>query len=112
MNLDLVATLCQLVATPSVNPMGRAVSGPEYGEGRLTDCLESLFRQLKIPCRRQPVEPGRENIVATVEGEIPPAHGGKILLFAVHQDTVPVDGMIIDPDSHGPRRSGLRPGSM
>lgn len=77
--------------------MGRAASGPEYGEGRMTDCLESLFRQLKIPCRRQPVEPGRENIVATVEGEIPPAHGGKILLFAVHQDTVPVDGMIIDP---------------
>lgn len=97
MILDLVETLCQLVAIPSVNPMGKVVAGPEYGEARLTDHLETLFQRLEVPHCRQAVEPGRENIVAWLEGRIPPAQGGKLLLFAVHQDTVPVEGMIIDP---------------
>lgn len=97
MPLDLVETLCQLVAIPSVNPMGKAVSGPEYGEARVTDYLETLFERLRVPYRRQLAEPGRENIVAWLEGEIPPAQGGKLLLYAAHQDTVPADGMTIEP---------------
>jgi acetylornithine deacetylase len=96
-NLDLVETLCQLVAIPSVNPMGKMVSGPEYGEARLTDHLETLFQRLRVPYRRQLAEPGRENIVAWLDGEIPPDQGGKLLLYAAHQDTVPVDGMTIEP---------------
>src|SRR5262245_38292495 len=43
MPLDLVQTLCDLVQRPSVNPMGRAVSGPEYFEYRMTEYLEDLF---------------------------------------------------------------------
>jgi len=95
--LDLVETLCELIAIPSVNPMGKAVAGPEYGEGRMTDHLEPLYQRMQVPYRRQVAEPGRENIIAWLEGETPPTQGGKLLLFAVHQDTVPVEGMIIDP---------------
>ena len=40
MPLDLTQTLSDLVALPSVNPMGSAVDGPEYFEYRVTDYLE------------------------------------------------------------------------
>ena len=42
MPLDPVETLQQLIQTPSVNPMGRDVSGPTYGESRMTDLLVDI----------------------------------------------------------------------
>ena len=59
MSLDLVDTLSQLVAIPSVNPMGRPVSGPEYYEYRVTDWLQQFFERLSLPWQRQTVEPKR-----------------------------------------------------
>lgn len=97
MTLDVVETLASLVRIPSVNPMGREVSGDIYYEGRVTDYLERLFGELGWPCRRQYDLPGRENIVARIEGDVPPEKGGKVLLLEAHQDTVPIDGMTIPP---------------
>ena len=68
MPLDLVDTLSQLVAIPSVNPMGRPVSGPEYFEYRMTDWLQAFFDRLGLPWMRQTVEPKRDNIVARFDG--------------------------------------------
>jgi len=87
----------QLVAIPSVNPMGRAVEGPQYYEERVTDYLEALFTELGLPSERQIVAPGRENIVTRLEGRPTLAEGGALLVFEAHQDTVPVDGMTIPP---------------
>ena len=97
MPVDLVETLSQLVAIPSVNPMGRPLSGPEYYEYRLTEYLEQFFRRLGLPCQRQTIAPLRDNIVARLEGTVPPERGGPLLMFEAHQDTVPVDGMVIPP---------------
>jgi acetylornithine deacetylase len=97
MPLDLTKTLSDLVALPSVNPMGREVSGEFHCEHRVTDYLESLFRSLGVAYQRQTVEPRRDNIVARIDGEVPAAEGGPLLLFEAHQDTVPVDGMTIEP---------------
>lgn len=97
MALDLTKTLSELVALPSVNPMGKPVSGPEYFEYRVTDYLEGLFKQLNLPCQRQAVEPKRDNLVARLDGEVPPTEGGQLVLFEAHQDTVPVTGMTIEP---------------
>ncbi len=97
MPLDLVETLCTLVSIPSVNPMGRQVSGSEFLEQALTDHLEKLFGQLGLPCERQQVEPQRSNIVARLDGSRDPREGGGLLVFEAHQDTVPVDGMTIPP---------------
>ena len=36
---DCTEILADLVRCPSVNPMGRALSGPEYLEGRVTEYL-------------------------------------------------------------------------
>lgn len=97
MSLDVVDILCQLVRIPSVNPMGRAVSGPEYYEHAVTNYLQALFTSQGWPWERQPVLPLRDNILARIEGEVPPAEGGPLLVWEAHQDTVPVDGMTIPP---------------
>ncbi|HKA06275.1 MAG TPA: M20 family metallopeptidase [Gemmataceae bacterium] len=85
--------LQDLVRIPSVNPMGRAVTGDMLFEFRVTDYLERFFRDLGVACERRPVAPLRDNLVARFES---PANPTTILL-EVHQDTVPVDGMTIDP---------------
>ncbi len=92
MQLDLVRTLGELIATPSVNPMGRPVSGPEYLETRLTAHLEQLFLRLGLPYERQAVSPERENILCRIDGR-----SDELLLLEVHQDTVPTEGMTISP---------------
>jgi acetylornithine deacetylase len=99
MPLDVVETLADLVRIPSVNPMGRNVTGDIYYEHRVTDYLEDLFRRLALPWERHPVSPLRDNIIVRVEGSKPPEKGGPVLMFEAHQDTVPVDGMEIDPFS-------------
>jgi len=77
--------------------MGRPVSGDIYYEHRMTDHLEALFRGLGLPVERHTVAPLRENIVTRVEGDVPPERGGRIVMLEAHQDTVPIDGMTIEP---------------
>jgi len=97
MDLDLEKTLAELVAIPSVNPMGRTVAVPEFYEYKLTDYLERAFGRLGLKTHRQPVAPLRDNLLARLEGRPTPEEGGSLILFEVHQDTVPVDGMTIEP---------------
>ena len=89
-----VATLADLVRRPSINPMGRGVSGPDYLEGRVTDYLVQRFMAAGLPWVRQSVSPGRDNVLARLEATVPNA---PTVLWDAHQDTVPVDGMTIDP---------------
>jgi acetylornithine deacetylase ArgE len=91
--LETTRLLRDLVALPSLNPMGRALQGPEVFEYRVTDYLEAFFRDLGVRYERQPVAPLRENIVAFFD----PPGAQRALLFEAHQDTVPVDNMTIDP---------------
>ncbi|VTR96556.1 M20 family metallopeptidase [Tuwongella immobilis] len=85
--------LADLVSIPSVNPMGRPADGPLFFENRVTDYLEQFFRNLGVPYERQPVAPLRDNIVARFDSP----GATRTLLWEVHQDTVPVDAMVIDP---------------
>src|SRR5262245_27250272 len=85
--------LRDLVALPSVNPMGRSLQSPDLYEHRVTAYLEEFFQGLGVPYERQPVAPLRDNIVARCER--PGAR--RTLVLEVHQDTVPTDNMTIDP---------------
>jgi len=89
-----VSVLADLVRRPSVNPMGRDVSGPQYLEGRVSEYLAQWFAAAGIRWARQPVAPGRDNIIARLEATAPRA---PVLLWDAHQDTVPAEGMTIDP---------------
>jgi acetylornithine deacetylase len=95
--LDPVETLQRLIRTPSVNPMGRDVAGSVYGESRLTDVLVSLCEQQRWPWSQHRVHLGRDNLLAKVQGDPPPNEGGELILWDVHQDTVSVEGMTVDP---------------
>lgn len=90
--MDVQQTLCELIALPSVNPMGTAASGEFYLETRVTDYLQGVFEAWGLPYGRQTVAPGRDNIYARYSGNRP----GVVLLEA-HQDTVSVAGMTIPP---------------
>ena len=92
--------LRDLVALPSVNPMGRPLSGPDIYEHRVTAYLESFFRSLGVPYERQSIAPLRDNIFAWTDATnsgtgVSPV--GITVIFEAHQDTVPTDNMTIDP---------------
>jgi acetylornithine deacetylase len=90
---EVTNLLRDLVALPSVNPMGRVLPAEIIFEHRVTDYLENYFRRLGVSWQRQPVAPQRENIVARWAS--PGAR--RTLLLEAHQDTVPTDHMTIDP---------------
>src|SRR6266404_2632495 len=85
--------LRDLVALPSVNPMGRDLPAGIVFEHRVTDYLEQLFRSLGVAYERQEVVPQRANIVARLE--TPGAR--RPLFLEAHQAPVPIDQMTIEP---------------
>jgi acetylornithine deacetylase/succinyl-diaminopimelate desuccinylase-like protein len=92
--LDAVTQLlADLVSIPSVNPMGRPLEGASFLEGRMSDYLMGWFRDLGVRVERRTIAPGRDNVLAWYDAP----DSRRTLLFDAHQDTVPVDGMIIDP---------------
>ncbi len=92
--LSLPELLAELVRRPSVNPMGRTdIPAELLYESRVTDFWEGQLRALGVAVERQEVLPGRCNLVARYAPPNPPF----ALLYEAHQDTVPVDGMVIDP---------------
>src|SRR5262249_13139033 len=84
--------LADLVRLPSVNPMGRELPHDITCEERVTRYLEQYFRRLGVPIEKQEVAPRRSNLVARLERGAP-----RTVIFEVHQDTVPTDGMTVDP---------------
>ncbi len=102
---SVVDILAELIAIPSVNPMGRTVDGPIYFESRVSDWLVNFFESIDVKYERIEVVPGRDNIIAHFDS---PGSDFTILLEA-HQDTVPVDGMTIpafEPRIEGGRITG------
>ena len=91
--MDPLEILKTLVSIPSVNPMGRDLSGPEYFETRVSDWLCEFFAEREIAHERIEVVAGRSNVIARVDA----GNDRPTIILDAHQDTVPVDGMTIDP---------------
>lgn len=92
--MDPLPLLKDLVAIPSVNPMGRDVTGPEYLETRVTEYLVDVLTKACVAWERVETAPGRANVLARLDAESTDA---PTLLLDAHQDTVPTDGMVIPP---------------
>lgn len=90
---DVVELLSELVAAPSVNPMGRPASGSPYFESRMTAVLEKWLSGRGLALSRQSIAPERENLLAVFRNPASRVH----LLLEAHQDTAPVEGMTIPP---------------
>ena len=83
----------ELIAIPSVNPMGLPEREDETAERELTKYLISYFMDLRLPFEIQQVSPGRSNVLTMIKGK----SSEDVILLDAHQDTVPVDNMTIDP---------------
>jgi acetylornithine deacetylase len=91
--MECLQLLRDLIAIPSLNPMGRSVTGEMWYESRLGQFLVDYFRRHNIASERHEVQPGRDNILARLPG----SPGAPTILLDAHQDTVPVDHMTIEP---------------
>ena len=95
MAAEVLQTLRDLIAIPSVNPM-RPCPGEPVERG-VADYIESVLGRARIDCERQTVHEGRENVVGVVHATGARRGSRDGLMFNSHMDTVPVENMSIDP---------------
>lgn len=77
--------LRELLCRPSINPAFLPPGDPRAGEARVAEFLAGQARALGLRVRRQPVAPGRANLLLT----LPPARRlRQRVLLAPHIDTV------------------------
>jgi acetylornithine deacetylase len=92
MSAPVTKLLADLVAIPSMNPMGRNRSGGHYSEQNIADFVCSRLRKANIDVEMYETAPGRPNVSAYVDTGSP-----ETLLLEAHLDTVHADGMTIEP---------------
>ena len=86
MEKQLIRLTSDLVAIESVNP---GYPSGSRGEGAMAAFVEDYCRRLGLDVQRQPVHPGRDNVLARLT--VPGAR--QTLLFEAHMDTVAGDSM-------------------
>ena len=88
-----IRLLRDLVAIPSVNPMGRDdLPADMLGEQRIAEYVGAELSRMRLDVSFLG-SAGRTSVVAEARAGV----GAETLLVASHLDTVPVDGMEIDP---------------
>ena len=98
----VIQLLADLVAIPSVNPMGRNRSGSEFSEANLAEFLAGHLRKYKIDVEFQTNIPGRPNVIGYVD-----AGSDSTIMLEAHLDTVHTDTMTIEPFSPDIRKGVL-----
>ncbi|UUW90025.1 ArgE/DapE family deacylase [Pimelobacter simplex] len=84
---DLVATLSEVIAIPSVNPKypGQVYDDVVGLEGRVSRLMGEIYEDAGADVEYWAVEKGRDNAVGTLKG----TGGGRSLIFNGHVDVVP-----------------------
>lgn len=88
----VVQLLADLVAIPSMNPMGRGYTGKEYQEQSIAEFVCSFLKKESIDSELQQFLPRRPNVLGSVS-----AGAQETLLLEAHLDTVHADTMAIEP---------------
>ena len=91
---SLIHLLADLVAIPSMNPMGRDRNGAEYSEEKLATYVSDYLRQHSIDVNTYEVARHRPNVIGYVD-----AGAERTVLLEAHLDTVHADNMTIEPFS-------------
>ncbi|MBN1764186.1 MAG: M20/M25/M40 family metallo-hydrolase, partial [Sedimentisphaerales bacterium] len=90
---EVVELTRQMVALPSVNPQDKNLTQRPYGEKEMADFVSDWLRKASLDVQKQPVRPGRENVLAIAPGK----DTSRTLLLCAHMDTVDVKDMDGDP---------------
>jgi acetylornithine deacetylase len=90
---ELTALLRDLVGVPSMNPYRAAALEPGHGEAGMANRVAAFAQEAGLHSEIVEVAPGRPNVIVRLDGpeDVDP------VLFVAHIDTVPVDGMTIEP---------------
>jgi acetylornithine deacetylase len=86
----VINVLSDLVAIESINP---SMKGAKNTEAVIGNYIFDYLRALGMEVQRDEALPGRPNILGRLAG----ADSRRRLLFEAHLDTMPVEGMEIDP---------------
>ena len=70
MTRNVVEIARELIKIPSVNPMGHEEDRSVAVEEGVTQYLIDFFESRSIPYELQKVQPGRENLLAMLSGEL------------------------------------------
>lgn len=81
---ETVNLLTELISIKSMNPMGTALSGADYGEQRMAEYVGRYLKKLGLRTFSQTVEKNRPNVVGLLKA----SGRGKTFLFETHLDTV------------------------
>ena len=87
-----VALARELIAIPSVNPMGKNVSGEIYSEKQVAAFIGSCLQALAVDFRLAGSDPDHPNVIARIE-----AGKAETVLLEAHMDTVSHENMSIAP---------------
>ena len=79
--------LSDMIAIPSVNPMGRPCTSSEPVERKVLEYIETLFEPYGVEMRRQRCSLLHESLLITLLGK----NESKFTLLESHVDTVPAD---------------------
>ena len=90
--LSATAIAQRLVAIPSVNPMGRKVSGDIYSERQMASFIQSYLKKYGIDSEIFGTDPIHPNLLAFID-----AGCDETIMLEAHMDTVPHDSMTIEP---------------
>lgn len=82
----------QLVSIPSVNPMGKGLTGPMYSEAKMAAFIADYLNTLGVHAEIFGEDPDRPNLVARID-----AGKQKTIMLEAHMDTVSEEKMTIDP---------------
>ncbi len=89
---NLIRLLSDLIAIPSVNPMGREVQGAPYFEKPIAEFVAQRARSLGLDTEIFEHRPGRTSVLARLD-----AGARETLLLDAHLDTVSHENMEIPP---------------
>jgi len=89
---EVIELLREMVATPSISCGLCGEPDAIHGESRMVELIADFWDRHHLDYEIQQVQPGRDNIIARVEGG-----NGPSLLLEAHTDTVEIENMDIAP---------------
>lgn len=82
----------ELIAIPSVNPMGKNVSGEIYSEKQVAEYIHAFLHALEVDVHIEFVDPNYPNVIAMID-----AGKAETVMLEAHMDTVSHENMSIAP---------------
>lgn len=90
--MNVIDLTRELIAIPSINPNSLPEGQTSPGEAGMAARVEAALREIGASTETWDVYPGRPSVVGRLDFGAP-----ETLIFDAHLDTVPVEGMTVDP---------------